>query len=137
MRLMAQDFSRPKANPLPVGDGTSAGVLEFTRSETKCDIPPGLTLLEAAEKNGIVISYSCREAQCGTCVTRLVACAVRMDAEVGLTDELRKEDMCCPVSVERARRRQARGVAKSFHSNRRRTHEVSELLPYFPNEVDR
>jgi ferredoxin len=102
MRLMAQDFSRPKANPLPVGEGTSAGVLEFTRSGTKCDIAPGLTLLEVAEKNGIVIPYSCRQGQCGTCVTRLVGGAVRMDAEVGLTDELRKEGYVLPC-VSRAR----------------------------------
>lgn len=47
----------------------------------RCDIPPGLTVLEVAEKNGIVIPYGCRQGQCGTCATRLSEGAVRMESE--------------------------------------------------------
>jgi ferredoxin-NADP reductase/mono/diheme cytochrome c family protein len=101
-RIKQEKFGSPKANPVLVVDGPPTGFLEFTRSGTRCEIPSGLTLLEVAEKNGIAIPYSCRQGQCGTCVTRLVGGAVRMDAEIGLTDELRKEGYVLPC-VSRAR----------------------------------
>jgi ferredoxin-NADP reductase len=90
-RIKQEKFGSPKANPTLIADGPPTGFLEFTRSGTRCEIPPGLTLLEVAEKNGIAIPYSCRQGQCGTCVTRLVEGAVQMDAEIGLTDDLRAQ----------------------------------------------
>jgi glycine betaine catabolism B len=101
-RIKQEKFGSPRADPLAVEDGPPTGVLEFTRSGMSCEIPPGLTLLEVAEKNGIVIPYSCRQGQCGTCVTRLARGDVQMDAEVGLTDELRKAGYVLPC-VSRAR----------------------------------
>jgi ferredoxin len=59
---------------------------------------PVSTLLEVAEKNGITIPYSCGQ---GQCVTRVVEGAVRMHAEVGLTDELGKRGYVLPC-VSRA-----------------------------------
>jgi glycine betaine catabolism B len=44
----------------------------------------GQTLLEAAEEHGVRIASSCRQGQCETCKTRLLAGNVRMDTEEGL-----------------------------------------------------
>ena len=100
-RVKRERFSSPGPNPMLVADGLTTGVLEFTRSGTTCEIPSGLTLLEVAEKNGITIPYSCRQGQCGTCVTRLVQGTVRMDGEAGLSEELRKQGYVLPC-VSRA-----------------------------------
>jgi ferredoxin-NADP reductase len=88
-RIKQERFSSPKGTQIPDTDQPRIGVAEFSRSGIKCDIPPGLTVLEIAEKNGIAIPYSCRQGQCGTCATRLSEGAVRMDSETGLSDELR------------------------------------------------
>jgi ferredoxin len=39
----------------------------------------------------VAIPSSCRQGQCGTCATRLLAGEVRMDAEDGLDLELRRQ----------------------------------------------
>ena len=59
-------------------------VVEFGRSGKTCTVPDGRTLLEAAEEHGVGIPSSCRQGQCGTCKTRLLAGNVRMDTEEGL-----------------------------------------------------
>jgi glycine betaine catabolism B len=38
-----------------------------------------------AESSGVSIPYSCRQGQCGTCVTRLLSGSVTMSAEDGLS----------------------------------------------------
>jgi ferredoxin-NADP reductase len=59
-------------------------VVEFGRSGKTCTVRGGQTLLEAAEEHGVAIPSSCRQGQCGTCKTKLLAGNVRMDTEVGL-----------------------------------------------------
>jgi ferredoxin len=59
-------------------------LVEFVRSGKTCTIRSGQTVLEAAEEHGVGIPSSCRQGQCGTCKTRLLAGNVRMDAEDGL-----------------------------------------------------
>lgn len=59
-------------------------VVEFGRSGKACTVRGGQTLLEAAEAHGVGIPSSCRQGQCGTCKTRLLAGNVRMDTEEGL-----------------------------------------------------
>jgi ferredoxin len=66
-------------------------VVEFVRSGKACTIRSGQTLLEAAEERGVGISSSCRQGQCGTCKTRLLAGNVRMDAEEGLDPDSRAQ----------------------------------------------
>jgi ferredoxin-NADP reductase len=90
-RIKQERFSSPKGIQIPDTDQARIGVAEFSRSGVTCDIPPGLTVLEVAEKNGIAIPYSCRQGQCGTCATRLSEGIVRMDSEAGLSDELRAQ----------------------------------------------
>jgi ferredoxin-NADP reductase/mono/diheme cytochrome c family protein len=101
-QIKQERFGAPKTVRVPDGDQPRIGVAEFSRSGIRCNIPPDLTVLEVAEKNGIAIPYSCRQGQCGTCVTRLTEGAVRMESELGLSDELRAQGYVLPC-VSRAR----------------------------------
>jgi ferredoxin-NADP reductase len=100
-QIKQERFGSPKTIQIPDSDQARIGVAEFSRSGIRCDIPPNLTVLEVAEKHGIAIPYSCRQGQCGTCVTRLTEGAVRMESEVGLSDELRAQGYVLPC-VSRA-----------------------------------
>ena len=100
-QIKQERFGAPKIIPAPAADQPPVGVAEFLRSAMKCDIPPGLSVLEVAEKNGIAIPYSCRLGQCGTCATKLTDGTVRMASEVGLSDELRAQGYVLPC-VSRA-----------------------------------
>jgi len=66
-------------------------VVEFGRSSKTCAVRGGQTLLEAAEEHGVAIPSSCRQGQCGTCKTRLLAGKVRMDTEKGLDPDWRAQ----------------------------------------------
>ena len=107
-RIKQERFGAPKTVQIPdsgpAGDSDqeAIGEAEFSHSGIRCDIPRHLTILEVAEKNGIAIPYSCRQGQCGTCVTRLIEGAVRMESELGLSDELRAQGYILPC-VSRAR----------------------------------
>ena len=101
-RIKQETFSSPAANPIAVADGLRTGLVEFTRSGKTCDIPADATLLEVAERNGVIIPYSCRQGQCGTCATKLTEGVVHMSAEAGLTEELRRQGYVLPC-VSRAR----------------------------------
>jgi ferredoxin-NADP reductase/mono/diheme cytochrome c family protein len=72
------------------------GSVEFTRSGKRYGIPAGRTLLEIAEMNGISIPYSCRQGQCGTCVTRLIDGETNMDCEHGLDPTLKAQGYILP-----------------------------------------
>jgi ferredoxin-NADP reductase len=82
----------PAARAEPAVETVAAAPrVTFARSGKSVPIPTGCTLLETAEMNGIALPYSCRQGQCGTCATRLLAGEVRMDAEDGLDPELRRQ----------------------------------------------
>jgi ferredoxin len=69
-------------------------VIQFVRTGKACTVRSGQTLLEAAEGIGVAIPFSCRQGQCGTCKTKLLAGKVRMDAEAGLDSEPRAQGFC-------------------------------------------
>jgi ferredoxin-NADP reductase/mono/diheme cytochrome c family protein len=100
-QIRQERFASPKSIQIPECDQLRIGVAEFSRSEIRCDISQELTLLEVAERNGVAIPYSCRQGQCGTCVTRLTEGTVRMESEVGLSDELKAQGYVLPC-VSRA-----------------------------------
>ncbi|MBL8149828.1 MAG: 2Fe-2S iron-sulfur cluster binding domain-containing protein [Blastocatellia bacterium] len=77
--------------PVTIRAETPIGQAEFVRSGKVCDITEGRTLLEIAEINAVAIPSSCRQGQCGTCVTRLIQGEVAMDAEDGLDSDLKEE----------------------------------------------
>ena len=65
--------------------------VKFMRSNRTGDIPPGSTLLEAAERCEVPIPSSCRQGQCGTCAVKLLQGQVRMDVEDGLSPEQKSQ----------------------------------------------
>jgi ferredoxin-NADP reductase len=92
-RIMQESFgnSAPQdAKPLAAVAGTDM-VVEFARSRRTYTVRSGQTLLEAAEEHGVGIPSSCRQGQCGTCKTKLLAGNVQMDAEEGLDPESRAQ----------------------------------------------
>jgi len=92
-RIMQESFGSPSlrnAPPLSASAGTDVTV-EFARSGKTCGVRLGQTLLEAAEDHGVAIPSSCRQGQCGTCKTKLLAGNVHMDAEEGLDPESRAQ----------------------------------------------
>jgi ferredoxin-NADP reductase len=92
-RIRQESFgsSLPKS-ARPESPGLDIGVtVEFTRSGKTCTVHNGQTLLQAAEEHGVGIPSFCRQGQCGTCKTKLLAGHVRMDAEEGLDPESRAQ----------------------------------------------
>ena len=75
----------PKA-PLPSSAATEFSI-EFVSSGKFCAVLEGQTILEAAAEAGVEIPSACRQGQCGTCKTRLLAGEVAMTAEQGLDPE--------------------------------------------------
>jgi len=59
-------------------------VVEFARSGSAHGVRSGQTLLELAEEHGVNLPSSCRQGQCGTYKTKLLAGKARMDSEAGL-----------------------------------------------------
>ena len=85
-RIIQESFGSAVSKKPQADTAAAAGsvVVEFARSGKTCTIRSGETLLEAAEEYGVGIPSSCRQGQCGTCKTKLLAGNVRMDAEEGL-----------------------------------------------------
>ncbi|MDX2088866.1 MAG: 2Fe-2S iron-sulfur cluster-binding protein [Kofleriaceae bacterium] len=65
-------------------DAAGELVIHFKRSNKKVETT-GLTVLEAAEDNGIAIPFECRSGICGQCKCKLTAGRVLMDSQDALT----------------------------------------------------
>ena len=90
-RIMQESFGGavPKSAQPDLVAAEPGVLVEFVRSGKMCLLRSGQTVLEAAEEQGVDIPSSCRQGQCGTCKTRLLAGNVRMDAEAGLDPDSR------------------------------------------------
>jgi glycine betaine catabolism B len=86
-RIEQESFG-PSGRAKP-GDTATDGSVTFGRSGKTVKLAEGQSLLEAAEAVGVDIPSSCRQGQCGTCATKLVKGEVSLDADAGLTPELR------------------------------------------------
>ena len=105
-RIKRESFGGQEAE----ADRTVAAWVEFAHARKSCDIPPGATLLEAAEGCGVAIPNDCRQGQCGTCKARLLEGEVRMDAEDGLDPALKAQGYvltCVGRAQGQMRRRRA------------------------------
>ena len=71
-------------------------LVEFARSKRTLTASSAATLLETAETYGICMPFSCRQGQCGTCVTKLLKGRVHMQCEEGLTPELKQSGYILP-----------------------------------------
>lgn len=58
----------------------------FSRSNRRAPLPPGRSILEAAEGAGVEIDYQCRAGICGTCRCKLLSGVVTMDVRDALSD---------------------------------------------------
>jgi ferredoxin-NADP reductase len=91
-RIMQESFGGSALRAQPISAAAETGVvIEFVRSGETCSIRSGQTLLEAAEEHGVGIPSSCRQGQCGTCKTKLLAGTVQMDTEDGLDPDSRAQ----------------------------------------------
>ena len=94
-RILQESFGASKPFPESRPLGTVETVV-FLRSEKVCQISPGSTLLDVAERNGVQIPFGCRQGQCGTCATRVLSGTVQMDVEAGLTAEQKNAGYALP-----------------------------------------
>jgi ferredoxin-NADP reductase len=103
-RILQESFgeSKPSTESRPP-EACAVETVVFLHSEKVCQVSSGSTLLDLAEKNGVQIPYGCRRGQCGTCATRVLSGAVRMDVEDGLTPEQKNAGYVLPC-VSRAER---------------------------------
>jgi ferredoxin-NADP reductase len=70
-------------------DGASAAgeiaSVRFQRAGKSAELPPELTVLEAAEDAGVTIPFECRSGICGQCKTHLISGTVTMGVQDALT----------------------------------------------------
>jgi ferredoxin len=64
-----------------------ASTLAFQRSAKSTAAQGDETVLEAAERIGVDMNYSCRVGSCGECSVRLISGEVKMDVEDALEPE--------------------------------------------------
>jgi ferredoxin-NADP reductase len=90
--IIQESFGGKRVSAQTDTEAESAGaVIEFVRANRTCPYPADGTVLETAEMNGVHIPYGCRQGQCGTCATRLLAGEIRMDREDGLDPALKAQ----------------------------------------------
>ncbi|MBY0337923.1 MAG: 2Fe-2S iron-sulfur cluster binding domain-containing protein, partial [Acetobacteraceae bacterium] len=86
-----QEATPPVPKDAPAGGPEAAAApvptVSFARSGRSAPLPPGRTVLEAAEAAGVAIDFSCRVGVCGTCAVPLRSGAVTMEVEDGLAPE--------------------------------------------------
>ncbi len=91
-RIRQESFGAPPAASVSaLAQPETNIIVEFVRSGKTCTLRSGQTLLEAAEEHGVAIPFSCRQGQCGTCKTKLLAGSVSMSAEEGLDADSRAQ----------------------------------------------
>lgn len=93
-RIHTENFGstqKPKVQVAPrqeaVADNKQSpqnGTVAFTTSDISTELLPDETVLEASERVGVDIDYSCRVGTCGECKVKLLSGEVTMEVEDGL-----------------------------------------------------
>jgi ferredoxin-NADP reductase len=65
----------------------------FTTSDKSTSLPPDETILEASERIGVDIDYSCRVGTCGECRVKLLSGNVSMEVDDGLEPDEKEAGM--------------------------------------------
>ncbi|HEY6330558.1 MAG TPA: 2Fe-2S iron-sulfur cluster-binding protein [Blastocatellia bacterium] len=87
-QIRKEVFGGAGADPKPALPQAETGfTIQFASSGKTASVREGQSLLEAAAEAGVEIPSACRQGQCGTCKTRLLAGDVLMEAEQGLDPE--------------------------------------------------
>lgn len=80
----------PEAKTPPTA---GAATVAFKASGKSAPLPPGQTVLDAADAAGVDIENSCRAGQCGLCKVKLRSGAVTMDCEDALSEEEKQQGL--------------------------------------------
>jgi ferredoxin len=87
-RILQESFGESRRSTVfRPQEARAVDTVVFLRSGMVCLGSAGSTLLDLAETNSVQIPFGCRQGQCGTCATRVLSGAVRMDVEAGLSPE--------------------------------------------------
>ena len=87
-RIRQETFGGAGAEPKPALPNAETGFsIRFASSGRTAAVRDGQSLLGAAAEAGVHIPSACRQGQCGSCKTRLLAGDVHMKAEQGLDPE--------------------------------------------------
>lgn len=71
----------------------TGGTVTFSTSGKSTELQPDETILEASERVGVDIDYSCRTGMCGVCVVKLLSGQVSMEVEDGLEPDDKEAGM--------------------------------------------
>ncbi len=71
----------------------TGGTVSFSKSDKSTQLQPDETVLEASERIGVDIDYSCRIGTCGVCVVKLLSGKVSMEVEDGLEPDDKEAGM--------------------------------------------
>lgn len=74
-------------------DKATGPKVTFATSNKSATLEPDETILEASERVGVDIDYSCRVGTCGECVTKLLSGEVSMEVDDGLEPDDREAGM--------------------------------------------
>ena len=95
-RVLQESFGGGvSAGTTPTADRGSIQVM-LSRSAISFHMSSTETLLESAEKHGVLIPSGCRQGNCGTCATRLLSGNIQMSNEEALTEEMRTQGLILP-----------------------------------------
>lgn len=95
-RILQESFGGAVPGEKRSAPTTSLLTVKFARSAVAYHTSPDTTLLEASERNGVLIPSGCRQGNCGTCATKLLSGNVHMEREEALSDEMRSEGYILP-----------------------------------------
>ncbi|HSI49898.1 MAG TPA: 2Fe-2S iron-sulfur cluster-binding protein [Ideonella sp.] len=85
----------------PASDAPTERWLEIQPQGWRLPLPPGLSLLEAAQQAGVRLARSCRNGTCRACRCQLLAGEVRYRVEwPGISAEERAEGLILPCVAE-------------------------------------
>ena len=76
--------------------------VEFAQSDVTVEVPPGTSIIDVAEEQGILITWSCGEGTCGSCETRVISGTPLHRDAVLSPDEKAANDVMMPC-VSRSR----------------------------------
>jgi ferredoxin-NADP reductase len=95
-RVLQESFGGGVSAEQQTTVNTGSLELKLSRSALAFNISSDETVLEGAEKNGVLMPSGCRQGNCGTCATKLVSGNVQMEAADALNDELRSKGFILP-----------------------------------------
>jgi len=101
--IKTEAFGTVKRDPRSKGAASTevAGKVVFQASDTTAPVPVDATILDAADRAGVLIDNACRSGTCGSCRVRLVSGSVTMAVQDALTEQDKAEGyiLACQAKV--------------------------------------